>query len=248
MVPSGMTSRVHTFDAREGGTFRISLTYDTPTATGKTSAHTDTHHGRFVKLVPNAQIVEVVEFETADPTLQGEMTITISLTDTGDGTELAAMHEGLPSGLSAADNEAVGGCRSRTSPHWSKPADGTPARTAAAPILSLTWAAARMVPFNDPNDPNDPNDLPIQRPVAWPACSRYSGAPAERDTAESAARRRSVRTGRRPSPWTIPPDGRDCSWHRVPRRAAVKLFVLGRPRPQLPRRASPRTRPRNAEP
>ena len=29
MVPSDMTSYVHTFDAREGGAFRISLTYDT---------------------------------------------------------------------------------------------------------------------------------------------------------------------------------------------------------------------------
>ena len=79
MVPKGMTSQVHEFDAREGGSFRISLTYDTPTGTGKTSAHTDTYHGRFVKLVPDEQVVEVMEFETADPALRGEMTITISL-------------------------------------------------------------------------------------------------------------------------------------------------------------------------
>ena len=42
MVPDGMTSQVHEFDAREGGAFRISLTYDTPTGIGKTTAHTDT--------------------------------------------------------------------------------------------------------------------------------------------------------------------------------------------------------------
>lgn len=29
-VPTGMTCQVHTFDGREGGTFRISLTYDAP--------------------------------------------------------------------------------------------------------------------------------------------------------------------------------------------------------------------------
>ncbi len=63
MVPDGMTSHVHAFDAREGGSFRISLTYDAPTGTGKTTAHTDTFHGRFV----NEQVVEVVEFETTDP-------------------------------------------------------------------------------------------------------------------------------------------------------------------------------------
>jgi hypothetical protein len=42
MVPTGMTSHVHAFDPREGGSFRISLTYDAPTGAGKTTAHTDT--------------------------------------------------------------------------------------------------------------------------------------------------------------------------------------------------------------
>ncbi|HLF24665.1 MAG TPA: SRPBCC domain-containing protein, partial [Burkholderiales bacterium] len=55
MVPAGMTSHVHAFDAREGGSFRISLTYDEPTGSGKTAAHTDTYHGRFVKLLPDRQ-------------------------------------------------------------------------------------------------------------------------------------------------------------------------------------------------
>src|SRR5436309_1865523 len=71
MVPTGMTSHVHAFDAREGGSFRISLTYDAPTERGKTTAHTDTYHGRFVKLVTNERVVEVVEFETTDPALRG---------------------------------------------------------------------------------------------------------------------------------------------------------------------------------
>jgi uncharacterized protein YndB with AHSA1/START domain len=79
MVPSGMTSHVHAFDAREGGSFRISLTYDAPNGTGKTSAQTDTFHGHFVKLVPNEQVVEVLEFETADAEMRGEMTVTFTL-------------------------------------------------------------------------------------------------------------------------------------------------------------------------
>lgn len=106
MVPTGMTSHVHTFDGREGGFFRISLTYDAPTATGKTTAHTDTYHGRFVRLVPNEQVVEVVEFETADPVLRGEMTITITLADANGGTDIDAVHDGLPIGVPPADNEA----------------------------------------------------------------------------------------------------------------------------------------------
>ena len=104
-VPTGMTSHVHEFDPREGGSFRISLTYDAPTETGKTTAHTDTYHGRFVKLVPDEQVVEVVEFETMDPAMQGEMTITTTLTDVDGGTEILAVHDGLPSGVSPADNE-----------------------------------------------------------------------------------------------------------------------------------------------
>ena len=98
MVPTGMTSHIHTFDAREGGAFRISLTYDAPTGTGKTTAHTDTYHGRFVKLVPNEQVVEVVEFETGDPALRGAMTITFNLGEADGGTELSAVHEDLPPG------------------------------------------------------------------------------------------------------------------------------------------------------
>jgi uncharacterized protein YndB with AHSA1/START domain len=105
MVPLGMTSHVHVFDAREGGLFRISLTYDAPTGTGKTTAHTDTYHGHFVKLVPNEQVVEVMEFETADPAMRGEMRVTFTLTDAGDGTDVLAVHDKLPPGLSPADNE-----------------------------------------------------------------------------------------------------------------------------------------------
>jgi len=105
MVPTGMTSHVHAFDAREGGAFRISLTYDAPTGTGKTTAHTDTFHGRFVTLVPDERVVEVVEFESADPAMRGEMTITYALSEADGGTELVAVHDGLPPGLSPVDNE-----------------------------------------------------------------------------------------------------------------------------------------------
>ena len=105
MVPDGMTSHVHSFDAREGGTFRISLTYGQPSSTGKTTAQTDTFHGRFVRLVPDTEVVQAVEFETDDPALQGEMTITYLLADADGGTDLVGVHEGLPPGVPPADNE-----------------------------------------------------------------------------------------------------------------------------------------------
>jgi uncharacterized protein YndB with AHSA1/START domain len=105
MVPDGMTSRVHSFDAREGGTFRISLTYDEPTTTGKTTPQTDTFHGRFVRLLPETEVVQAVEFETDDPAMQGEMTITYTLADVAGGTDLVGVHENLPPGVAPADNE-----------------------------------------------------------------------------------------------------------------------------------------------
>ena len=101
-----MTCHVHAFDLREGGTFRISLTYSAQSGVGKTAAHTDTYHGRFVELVPNERIVEVDDFETALPALQGEMRITITLSDKNGGTEVMGVHEDLPPGVSIGDNEA----------------------------------------------------------------------------------------------------------------------------------------------
>ncbi len=104
MVPDGMTSHVHHFEAREGGAFRISLTYDAPDATGKTAANTDTFHGRFTRLVPDEQVVQVVEFETDDPAMRGEMTMSFTLTEAGGGTDVLGVHEGVPDGVSETDN------------------------------------------------------------------------------------------------------------------------------------------------
>ena len=104
-VPTGMTSYVHSFNAHEGGSFRISLTYEAPTGTGKTTAQTDTYHGHFVRLVPNEQVVEVLEFETTDPELRGEMTITTTLADADGGTDVLVVHEGIPDGVATIDNE-----------------------------------------------------------------------------------------------------------------------------------------------
>lgn len=104
-VPDGMRSEVHEFEAREGGRFRVSLTYDMPDGAGKTSPHTDTYHGHFAKLVPDEQVVEVLEFETADPALRGTMTMTTTLTDADGGTDVLIVHEGIPDAVPAADNE-----------------------------------------------------------------------------------------------------------------------------------------------
>lgn len=103
--PAGMSCQVHEFDAREGGFLRVSLTYDAPQRSGKTAGRTDTYRGRFIRLVRDEMVVEADEFETDDPALRGEMTMTISLGDADGGTELVALHEGLRRGLSPSENE-----------------------------------------------------------------------------------------------------------------------------------------------
>ena len=104
-VPDAMTIEVHEHDGREGGRFRISLTYDEPRGVGKTSARTDTYHGRYVTLIPDEKVVEIDEFESSDPTMSTPMTISFTLTDEDRGTNLLAVHEGVPESVPAADNE-----------------------------------------------------------------------------------------------------------------------------------------------
>ena len=105
MVPHGMTSEVHAFEPHEGGVFRISLTYDEPTDTGKTTSRTDSFHGRFVELVPDTKVVQVVEFETDDASVSGEMTISYRLSETAEGTQITGLHENVPPGVDPAQNE-----------------------------------------------------------------------------------------------------------------------------------------------
>ncbi|OBG21053.1 SRPBCC domain-containing protein [Mycobacterium sp. 852002-51057_SCH5723018] len=104
-VPEGMTATVHEFDARVGGRFRISLTYEAPDRHGKTVAATDTYHGRFVELVPDERVVEELEFETSDPAMGGLMRMTTTLVDADGGTSVVVIHDGIPPGVSVADNE-----------------------------------------------------------------------------------------------------------------------------------------------
>lgn len=111
-VPDDMTARVHVFEAREGGTYRISLTYRDPARSpdGKSAAGTDTFRGRFVALVPDKKIVEAIEFESPHLRFAGEMTMTTSLADAEGGTEITILCQDIPPGIRLEDNEI--GCRS----------------------------------------------------------------------------------------------------------------------------------------
>ena len=105
MVPDGMTSEVHAFDATEGGAFHITLTYDDPDRAGKTEDASDSFHGRFSKLAPGRLVEQEVEFETDDPSIAGTMTLTYELVAEGGATIVVGIHENLPAGVDPAENE-----------------------------------------------------------------------------------------------------------------------------------------------
>lgn len=153
-VPHGMTSVVHEFDAREGGRFRVSLTYDDPERAGKTLERTDTYRGHFARLDPDHEVVEVLAFETEDPAMQGEMKITSTLRDADDGgTWLTAVHEGLPPGVSEADNQFG----------WFQ------ALVKLAALVEVgahgpDWIAELAIVFVDPRGTRSPGRIAIARP------------------------------------------------------------------------------------
>src|SRR5688572_5472777 len=78
LPPAEMTGRIHEFDAREGGGYRMSLFYPPGERVfrGKTSDKEDMVNVRFVELTPPRRIVEAISFVTTDPAFSGEMTMT----------------------------------------------------------------------------------------------------------------------------------------------------------------------------
>lgn len=104
-VPDGMRCEVHEFDPREGGRFRISLTYDAADQRGKSGGHTDTYRGHFLRLVPDEQVVEVIRFESADDELSEPMTMITTLRDAPGGTSVEIRHQSVPDSVRPEDNE-----------------------------------------------------------------------------------------------------------------------------------------------
>jgi uncharacterized protein YndB with AHSA1/START domain len=108
LPPAEMTGKIHAFDTRVGGGYRMSLFYppDDRAHRGKTSDREDMVDVRFVELAPPRRIVEAVTFVTTDPALLGEMTMTSTFDEVTGGTEVTLLFENLPPGLRAEDNEA----------------------------------------------------------------------------------------------------------------------------------------------
>jgi uncharacterized protein YndB with AHSA1/START domain len=108
LSPGEMTGKVHEFDARVGGGYRMSLFYPPSEQLyrGKTSEREDRFTARFVELSPPTRIVQAICFDSADPAFSGEMTMVVTFEDGDGGTEVTILFENIPSGIRPEDNEA----------------------------------------------------------------------------------------------------------------------------------------------
>ena len=90
LPPNGFTCKVHAFDPRVGGKYRM-------TFTNFTTGNGHSFGGVFKELVPNERVSYSDAFE--DSNLPGEMTTTITLKAVSVGTELQIVQEGIPDAI-----------------------------------------------------------------------------------------------------------------------------------------------------
>ncbi len=90
LPPNGFTCKVHHFDAKVGGTYKMSFTNFT---TGNSHAF----GGEYLELVPHERIRYTDKFD--NPNLPGEMQTTVTLRKVSVGTELNIVQEGIPDAI-----------------------------------------------------------------------------------------------------------------------------------------------------
>ena len=92
LPPNGFTGKVHSIEARVGGSYKMSFTNFT---TGE--AHS--FGGKFLELVPNERLRYTDRFD--DPNLPGEMQTTVTIKQVSVGVELNVVQEGIPEAIPA---------------------------------------------------------------------------------------------------------------------------------------------------
>ena len=92
LPPNGFTCSVHSFDAKVGGTFKMSFRNFT---TGGSHAF----GGEYLELVPGERLRYTDRFD--DPNLPGEIVVTVTLKKVSVGTELDITQAGIPDAIPA---------------------------------------------------------------------------------------------------------------------------------------------------
>jgi uncharacterized protein YndB with AHSA1/START domain len=87
LPPHGFTGKVHSIDARVGGTYSMSFT-------NFSTGHSHSFGGRFLELSPGKLIRHTDRFD--DPNLPGEMVTSVVITPVSVGVELSVTQENIP--------------------------------------------------------------------------------------------------------------------------------------------------------
>jgi Activator of Hsp90 ATPase homolog 1-like protein len=102
-----MTGHMLAFEFREGGFYRMRLSYNQPNhSPGKTSENTDEVEVRFLKLIADKRIEQVVNFNSQNSDFAGSMKITWVFAAVSQGTEVTVRCENVPEGIRPEDHEA----------------------------------------------------------------------------------------------------------------------------------------------
>lgn len=87
LPPNGFTGKVHSMDARVGGSYKMSFT-------NFASGNSHAFGGNFLEMQPGEKLVYTDKFD--DPNLPGEMRTTVALKKVSVGTEIHITQEGVP--------------------------------------------------------------------------------------------------------------------------------------------------------
>lgn len=87
LPPNGFTCTVHSFEAKVGGSFKMSFR-------NFTTGGSNSFGGKYLELVPGKRVRYTDVFD--DPNLPGEMTVTVDLKQVSVGTDVSIVQEGIP--------------------------------------------------------------------------------------------------------------------------------------------------------
>jgi uncharacterized protein YndB with AHSA1/START domain len=90
LPPNGFTCTVHHFEAKVGGTFKMSFR-------NFTTSGSHSFGGKYVELVPGERVRYTDTFD--DPNLPGEMQVTVTLKAVSVGTDVSIVQEGIPDAI-----------------------------------------------------------------------------------------------------------------------------------------------------
>lgn len=103
--PAGMVASMRRFDFREGGSYRMRLTYLDPQAgRGKTADDADEVEVRLVRIIEGERIEQEVVFVTEDPSLAGTMRMVWTFEAGTRGTLVTVRAENVPEGIRPEDH------------------------------------------------------------------------------------------------------------------------------------------------